>query len=106
MTYHEHNWLKIRPGDILLETYDTGSMTYLVLKTDITFVPGEGLPPESRGLKALILHDNDWYAALHKKEHPWNGLGDIVGSTLNISYHAIHQGRDCVRWKKEFETDD
>jgi len=98
VTYHEHNWLKIRPGDILLETYDTGSMTYLVLKTDITFVPGEGLPPESRGLKALILHDND------KKEHPWNELGDIVGSTLNISYHAIQQGRDCVRWKKEFEA--
>lgn len=100
MTYHERNWLKIRPGDILLETYDSGATTYLVLKTDITFAPGEGLPPESLGLKALILHDND------KTEYPWSELGDTVGSTLNISYHAIQQGRDCVRWKKEFETDD
>jgi len=102
VTYHEHNWLKIRPGDILLETYKTGSTTYLVLNTDITFVPGEGLPPESRGLKALILRDHDETEC----KLLWNALRYTVGSTLNISYHAIQQGRDCVRWKKEFETDE
>ena len=100
MTYHRRNWLKIRPGDILVETYDNGSTTYLVLKTDITVPLIKNSLTESLGFKALILHDDDDTA------YPWDELADTVGATLAISYHGIHQNRDSVRWKKEFETDD
>ena len=100
MTYHRRNWLKIRPGDILVETYDNGSTTYLVLKTDITVPLVKNSLTESLGFKALILHDDDDTA------YPWDELADTVGATLAISYHGIHQNRDSVRWKKEFETDE
>jgi hypothetical protein len=100
VTYHRRNWLKIRPGDILVETYDNGSTTYLVLKTDITVPLIKNSLTESLGFKALILHDDDDTA------YPWDELADTVGATLAISYHGIHQNRDSVRWKKEFETDD
>ena len=100
MTYHRRNWLKIRPGDILVETYDNGSTTYLVLKTDITVPLIKNSLTESLGFKALILHDDDDTA------YPWDELADTVGATLAISYHGIHQNRDSVRWKKEFETDE
>ena len=47
--------MKIRPGDILLETYDNGSTTYLVLKTDITVPLVKNSLTESLGFKAFIL---------------------------------------------------
>ena len=100
MTYHRRNWLKIRPGDILVETYDNGSTTYLVLKTDITVPLVKNSLTESLGFKAFILRDDDDTA------YPWDELADTVGATLAISYHGIHQNRDSVRWKKEFETHD
>ena len=100
MTYHRRNWLKIRPGDILVETYDNGSTTYLVLKTDIAVPLIKNSLTESLGFKALILHDDDDTA------YPWDELADTVGATLAISYHGIHQNRDSVRWKKEFEADE
>ena len=96
MTYHRRNWLKIRAGDILVETYDNGSTTYLVLKTDITVPLVKNSLTESLGFKALILHT----------AYPWDELSDTVGSTLDISYHGIHENRDHVHWKKEFEADE
>ena len=92
MNYHKKNWLKIRPGDILLETYDNGSTTYLVLKTDIAVPLVKNSLTETLGFKAFILHDDE-------------GV-DEVGSTLDISYHGIKENRDWVDWKKEFQTDE
>ena len=102
MKYHPENRLKIRPGDILLETYPNGSTTYLVLSTDITVPLVKNSMIESPGFKAIILHDDDETA------YPWDELNDIVGSTLGISYNAVKLNTDdrSVRWKKEFEADD
>ena len=100
MTYHRRNWLKIRPGDILVETYDNGSTTYLVLKTDIDVPLVKNSLTESLGFKALILHDDD------DTEYPWSELAETVGSTLDISYHGIKETRDSVQWKKEFQADE
>ena len=102
MKYHPENRLKIRPGDILLETYPNGSTTYLVLSTDITVPLVKNSMIESLGFKAIILHDDDETA------YPWDELNDIVGSTLGISYNGVKLNTDdrCVTWKKEFETDD
>ena len=100
MTYHKKNWLKIRPGDILVETYDNGSTTYLVLKTDIIVPLVKNSLTESLGFKAFILRDDD------DTEYPWDELADAVGSTLDISYHGIKENYDAVHWKKEFQADE
>ena len=101
MNYHPENRLKIRPGDILRETYPPHSTTYLVLSTDITVPLVKSSIIESIGFKALILHDDE-------TAYPWDELNDTVGSILGISYNTVKLDTDdrSVQWEKEFQADE